>query len=57
VLVWKDDTQIGTSACAPDRSLEGHTEDILSIAFMQPNLLATCGYDGVVRGADETKAL
>lgn len=48
VLVWKDDAHARASAFAPDRSLEGHAEDILSIAFLQPNLLATSGYDGMV---------
>jgi len=48
VLLWRDESHLGSSAASPERAFEGHTEDILSIAFLPPNRLATSGYDGTV---------
>ena len=46
VLVWRDETSSSTAPVEPDRVMSGHDEDILSIAYSPPNLLATSGYDG-----------
>ena len=35
-----------STAVEADRVMVGHDEDILSIAYSAPNLLATSGYDG-----------
>jgi len=48
VLVWRDDTTSSAAEIEPDRRMAGHNEDIVSIAFSSPNLLATSGYDGTV---------
>ena len=46
VLVWRDEASSSTAPVEPDRVMSGHDEDILSIAYSPPNLLATSGYDG-----------
>jgi WD40 repeat protein len=46
VLVWRDEASSSSAAVEPDRMMVGHDEDILSIAYSPPNLLATSGYDG-----------
>jgi WD40 repeat protein len=47
VLVWRDEASSSSSAAVEtDRVMVGHEEDILSIAYSPPNLLATSGYDG-----------
>ena len=46
VLVWRDEASSSTAPVEPDRVMVGHDEDILSIAYSAPNLLATSGYDG-----------
>ena len=46
VLVWRDEATSSSAPVEPDRVMIGHDEDILSIAYSPPNLLATSGYDG-----------
>ena len=46
VLVWRDENSGSSAPVEPDRNMSGHEEDILSIAYSPPNLLATSGYDG-----------
>lgn len=46
VLVWRDEATSSAAAIEPDRVMNGHDEDILSIAYSAPNLLCTSGYDG-----------
>ena len=46
VHVWRDEASSSSAAVEPDRLMIGHEEDILSIAYSPPNLLATSGYDG-----------
>jgi len=44
VSVYSDDD--GGAMVEPERTIAGHEEDILSIAYSPPNFLATSGYDG-----------
>jgi len=46
VMVWRDEQTASAAPVDPDRVMNGHDEDILSIAYSPPNLLATSGYDG-----------
>ena len=46
VIVWRDEASSSSAPVEPDRVMAGHEEDILSIAYSPPNLLATSGYDG-----------
>ena len=46
MLVWRDEASASSAAVEADRVMVGHDEDILSIAYSPPNLLATSGYDG-----------
>ena len=47
VVVWRDDAEASSAQSTPERTMSGHAEDILSIAFSpHNNVLATSGYDG-----------
>ena len=47
VVVWRDDAEASSAQSTPERTMSGHAEDILSIAFSpHHNVLATSGYDG-----------
>lgn len=46
VMVWRDESSTSSALVEPTRVMAGHNEDILSVAYSPPNLLATSGYDG-----------